>query len=164
LSQAVTVRVGQAWGRGDPPGMARAAAAAALLSLCAVVLATGLYVGAGPWIIALFVDPADPAAAEILALGARLLMLAALFQLVDAGQIMALGMLRGVQDTRVPMLYAMIGYWLLGVPAGYLLAFPLGLGPDGVWLGLCVGLAAVATALAGRFLRVLRNGRTPAPA
>jgi MATE family multidrug resistance protein len=157
FSQAVTVRVGQARGREDRPGLLRAAAAASILSLLAVILATALYFGAGPQIVSLFIDPADPAAPAILALGAHLLMLAALFQLVDAGQIMALGMLRGMQDTAVPMVYAMLGYWALGVPASYVLGFPLGLGPDGIWLGLCIGLAAVAVALALRFLWMVRQ-------
>ncbi|PWJ18326.1 MATE family efflux transporter [Jannaschia seohaensis] len=163
LSQTVTVRVGQAWGRSDRPGVIRAAVAATILSGAAVVMATALYFGAGSWIVSLFVAPEDPAAPQILALGAHLLMLAALFQLVDAGQIMALGMLRGLQDTRVPMIYAMVGYWLLGVPASYLLGFPLGLGPDGVWLGLCVGLAAVAGALALRFTRMVSVPEAPVP-
>ena len=163
LSQAVTVRVGRAWGGGDRAGVARAAAAGAALSLGAVVLATALYLGAGPWIVSAFVDPADPAAPEILRLGARLLVLAALFQLVDAGQAMALGMLRGLQDTRVPMIYAVLGYWAVGIPASYVLGFPLGLGPDGVWLGLTVGLAVVAVALAARFYR-MAAGRASVPA
>jgi MATE family multidrug resistance protein len=157
LANAVTVRVGQAWGRRDAEGVQRAAAAAALLSAIAVVLATGLYFGAGPMIVSLFVAPDDPQAPAILALGAHLLILAALFQSVDAGQVMALGMLRGLQDTRVPMLFAMVGYWLIGIPTSYVLGFPLGLGPDGIWLGLCVGLAAVAVALGLRFLGMVRR-------
>ena len=83
-------------------------------------------------------------------------MLAALFQLVDAGQVMALGFLRGVQDTRRPMIYAIVSYWVLGIPASYLLGFPLGLGPDGIWLGLVVGLAAATVALMTRFVRITR--------
>ncbi|TFL19620.1 MATE family efflux transporter [Jannaschia formosa] len=163
LSQTVTVRVGQAWGRADRPAVARAALAATILSGIAVLLATALYLGAGPWLVSLFVAPDDPAAPQILALGAHLLIVAALFQLVDAGQVMALGMLRGVQDTRMPMVYAMVGYWLLGIPTSYVLGFPLGLGPDGIWLGLCVGLAAVAVALALRFARMVARPGAAVP-
>ncbi|WGH78994.1 MATE family efflux transporter [Jannaschia ovalis] len=155
LSSAVTVRVGQFWGREDREGMLRAALAAAILSFGAVLLATWLYIGGGEAIIALFVDPTDPARPAILDLGARLLVLAALFQLVDAAQVMALGMLRGVQDTRRPMVYAFVAYWMLGLPASWILGIEMGFGPEGIWLGLCVGLAAAAITLSLRFLRLI---------
>ncbi|WP_299815166.1 MATE family efflux transporter [uncultured Jannaschia sp.] len=154
LSQAATVRVGRAWGQGDATGLRRAAQAALLLSGGAVLLAILLYFGAGRVLVDLFLDPADPDAAVIRTLGIRLLMLAALFQLVDAGQVMALGLLRGVQDTRRPMVYAIGAYWGLGIPASYLLGFPLGLGPEGIWLGLVVGLAAATVTLTARFVRL----------
>ncbi|MGB3408422.1 MAG: MATE family efflux transporter [Jannaschia sp.] len=154
LSAAATVRVGQAWGRRDRPALIRAAVAAAMLSFGAVLLATAVYLGLGRPIIAIFVDPTDPVAPEILELGVRLLVLAALFQLVDAAQVMALGSLRGVQDTRLPMVFAIVSYWALGIPASYCLGFVLGLGPDGIWLGLVVGLAAAALALTVRFVRL----------
>jgi len=78
---------------------------------------------------------------------------AALFQLVDAAQVMALGVLRGVQDTRVPMVIAGIAYWVIGVPVSYLLGVSFGLGGVGIWLGLAVGLAVAAVLLIWRFLR-----------
>ncbi|GIT90441.1 MATE family efflux transporter [Jannaschia pagri] len=159
LSQAATVRVGQGWGRSDKAGLLRAAIAATILSGIAVLGATILYLGAGAPIISLFLDPSDAEAPAILALGVHLLVLAALFQLVDAGQVMALGALRGVQDTRLPMVYAIVSYWALGIPASYVLGFPLGLGATGIWLGLCVGLAAAAVALAARFVGLV--GRMP---
>jgi len=80
-----------------------------------------------------------------------LLAAAALFQLVDAGQVMALGLLRGVQDTRVPMIMAAISYWGVGVPASYVLGFPLGLEGVGIWLGLAIGLACAAMVMLARF-------------
>ena len=79
--------------------------------------------------------------------------MAALFQLADAAQVMALGFLRGVQDTRVPMIIASVSYWLIGIPVSYLLAFRLGLGGVGLWLGLVVGLAVAAIFLMVRFWR-----------
>ena len=154
LSQAATVRVGRAWGQGDATGLRRASLAALLLSGGAVALAILLYLGAGGAMVDLFLDATDPNADVIRALGIRLLMLAALFQLVDAGQVMALGLLRGVQDTRRPMVYAIGAYWGLGIPASYLLGFALGYGPEGVWLGLVVGLAAATAMLMGRFVRL----------
>ena len=165
LSSAVTVRVGRYWGQGDATGMRRAAISASILSFIAVLLATWLYIGGGEAMIALFVAPDDPVRPAILALGAKLLILAALFQLVDAAQVMALGMLRGVQDTRRPMVYAIIAYWGLGMPASWVLGIELGLGPEGIWLGLCVGLGVAAITLSWRFLRLLAAAeRTPARA
>ncbi|MEM7490259.1 MAG: MATE family efflux transporter, partial [Pseudomonadota bacterium] len=115
------------------------------------------------WMIGAFVDADDPMAPEILALGVMLLAYAALFQTVDAGQVMALGYLRGLQDTRVPMIYAVVCYWVLGIPASYVLGFVLGWGAAGIWLGLTVGLAAVALALGLRFVRMARGlGAPPA--
>lgn len=160
LSSAATVRVGRAWGMGDGGALRRAAIAAGILSGIAVGLSLVLYLGFGEWIVSNFVDPTDPDAAAILTLGAHLLVLAALFQLVDAGQVMALGFLRGVQDTRRPMIYAIVSYWVLGIPASYVLGFPLGLGPDGIWLGLVVGLAAATLALMARFVRITRPDLT----
>ena len=100
-----------------------------------------------------FIDPMDPDRPAILAIGVTLLAVAALFQLVDFGQVMALGMLRGVQDTRVPMVMAIVSYWLVGLPVGYVLGFPLGLGGVGIWLGLTVGLAGACVSMQIRFWR-----------
>jgi MATE family multidrug resistance protein len=104
----------------------------------------------GP-ILSVFLDMSKPEAAKIVAYGTVLLALGALFQLTDAMQVMALGMLRGVQDTRVPMLLAACSYWLIGIPSSYVLAFPLGFGGTGLWLGLVIGLAFAASSLMWRF-------------
>jgi multidrug resistance protein, MATE family len=77
--------------------------------------------------------------------------LAALFLIMDAMQVIALGLLRGVQDTRVPMWLAAVSYWGIGIPCSYVLAFPLGLGGVGLWLGLVVGLLFAASLLMARF-------------
>jgi MATE family multidrug resistance protein len=102
-------------------------------------------------IIAVFLDMAKPESAGIVALGITLLALAALFQLADAMQVMALGLLRGVQDTKVPMVLAAVSYWGIGMPSSYVLAFVLGWGAVGIWLGLVVGLAVAASSLMWRF-------------
>jgi len=156
LSQAATVRIGHAWGARDMGALRRAALAASLLSGLAAVVAIVLYLGGKDVLVGLFVAADDPKAPAILELGARLLVLAALFQLVDAGQVMALGFLRGIQDTKRPMVYAIVSYWLLGIPASYALGILGPFGPDGVWMGLVVGLAAATLALLGRFLRLIR--------
>jgi oxygen-independent coproporphyrinogen-3 oxidase len=119
--------------------------------VAAAIIATFLAVPAP--LIRLFLDLSNPAAEAIVAYGSALLAVAALFQLADAAQVMALGLLRGVQDTRVPMVLASVSYWLIGIPASYALAFPLGLGGVGLWLGLVVGLAFAAVLLMVRFWR-----------
>ena len=70
----------------------------------------------------------------------------------------ARGLLRGVQDTRVPALLAGISYWAIGLPAGYLLAFPLGMGPAGLWAGLLIGLCVAAVLMLRRFYAGLARG------
>jgi MATE family multidrug resistance protein len=116
--------------------------------------------------IALFIDPNDVHHGEILAYGIALMGIAALFQVVDAIQIMALGLLRGVQDTKVPMIFAAISYWVLGMPASYYLGFTLGWGGPGIWMGLVVGLFVASILLMARFwLRSVHISRvTPTPA
>jgi MATE family multidrug resistance protein len=106
--------------------------------------------------VALFLDLEKPESAEILAYGTVLLVLAALFQLADGMQVIALGLLRGIQDTRVPMWLAAISYWLIGIPCSYVLAFPMGYGGVGLWLGLVIGLACAAASLLWRFWRLAR--------
>ena len=147
LSNAATVRAGQAAGRGDGQGLRDGARVVLALSGAVALGTSALFLGLPDPLIGLFLDPADPARAAVIATGRGLLAAAALFQLVDAAQVMSLGLLRGVQDTRVPMLIAGLSYWVVGVPASYGLGFTLGLGGPGIWLGLAIGLA-----LAGVFM------------
>lgn len=153
LSNAATVRVGRAYGAGDAQGLRLAALAAMALSLAMVIATAAVFVTTPGPIVGLFLDRSNPDAAAIIAIGSGLLFMSALFQLFDAMQCLALGLLRGVQDTRVPMWLAGISYWVIGIPASYLLAFTLDLGPKGLWLGLVIGLAAAGFLLMGRFWR-----------
>jgi MATE family multidrug resistance protein len=100
-----------------------------------------------------FIDVDSPANAEVVALATGFLAVAALFQIVDGAQAVAAGMLRGLQDTTVPMIYAAFGYWGIGLPLGIALAFHFGFEGVGVWIGLCAGLAVVAVLLLARWLR-----------
>ncbi|TMV82535.1 MATE family efflux transporter, partial [Thioclava sp. BHET1] len=144
LSQAATVRAGRAHGRGDGAALRMGALAAICLSMVFALVTVSLFLGIPHQLIGLYIRPGDPLTGQILAFGTRLLAVAALFQFADATQVMALGLLRGVQDTRVPMIMAAISYWIIGIPTSYLLAFPLGFGGVGLWLGLVVGLVAAA--------------------
>jgi len=153
LSNAVTIRAGHAHGRGDAAHLRIVALTGIGLSLGFALLAiTVMLTLPGP-IIGLFLDERQTDVAPILAFGTALLAVAALFQLFDAAQVMALGLLRAVQDTRAPMWIAAISYWLIGIPASYGLAFGLGMGGIGLWLGLVVGLLVAALLLMLRFWR-----------
>jgi MATE family multidrug resistance protein len=102
-------------------------------------------------LLGLFLDPGDPARPQIIAIGVGLLVLAAIFQLMDGAQVMAIGLLRGLQDTRMPMVFAALGYWGVGIPASYALGFFFGWGAMGIWAGLVIGLAVAASLLMWRF-------------
>jgi MATE family multidrug resistance protein len=153
LSQATTVRVGKAWGAQDRATLRTASIAGLLLSLVAAIFIAAAFILFPAPLIGAFVDPGEPQRAEILATGTGLLAVAALFQLVDSGQVMALGMLRGVQDTRVPMIMAVVSYWFVGLPVCYLLGFVFDMQGVGIWLGLTVGLACACALMQMRFWR-----------
>ncbi|SHK99265.1 multidrug resistance protein, MATE family [Roseovarius marisflavi] len=149
LSNVATVRAGQAYGRGD--GVALRDSAKVVLGMAGAVAVTTMvmFLVVPDLLIGVFLDPDDPDRAAVMAAGRQLLAAAALFQLVDAAQVSALGLLRGVQDTRVPMVIAALSYWAVGVPVSYVLGFVFGFGGPGIWLGLAAGLA-----LAGVFMLV----------
>ncbi|MGL5361497.1 MAG: MATE family efflux transporter, partial [Bosea sp. (in: a-proteobacteria)] len=156
LSSAATIRIARLNGQGDRAGLRHAAAVALVISLGVAVASVILFLAVPRPIVALFLDLSKPESAAILAYGVVLLAVAALFQLADAMQVMALGLLRGVQDTRVPMVLAAVSYWVIGIPCGYVLAFPLGLGGVGLWLGLVAGLVCASVSLMWRFWRLVR--------
>lgn len=151
VAQAATIRVGLAYGAGSGQGVARAGWTSIAIGTGFMVLTCALFILAPGPLVALFLDPADPANAAALALAASYLAVAGLFQVVDGGQVVAAGALRGLSDTAMPMLIAVVGYWLVGLPVSYLLGIVLGFGGVGVWLGLAAGLAFVAMVLIARF-------------
>ena len=158
LSNAATVRAGRALGRGDALGLWRGAVVVTALSLGFALTTVGLLLAVPEALVGVFMAPDDPERAAVIALGAAMLAVAALFQLFDAAQVVVLGLLRGVQDTRVPMLLATVSYWLVGIPLSWALAFPLGWGPQGIWLGMAIGLAVAALTMSARFWRRLPRG------
>jgi MATE family multidrug resistance protein len=156
LSNAATVRAGRAHALGDAEGLGRGALVAVAVSFLIVLAVIAVFLTLPHLLIGAFLSADDPLRPEIIAAGTALLAVAALFQLADAGQVMGLGLLRGLQDTRRPLLIAVVGYWLIGAPASYVLGFWAGLGGVGIWLGLVIGLSVVAAALGWRFLARLR--------
>ena len=151
LSNATTVRTALASGAGDAVAVRRGGRVAIGLSMMFAVIVVILFLTFPEAIISVFLDRAKPEAAQILAFGTSLLAVAALFQVADSLQVMALGLLRGVKDTRVPMLIAALSYWGIGIPASYMLAFKAGYGGVGLWLGLVIGLSVAAGLLMTRF-------------
>ncbi len=151
LSNAATVRAGNAMGRKDAAHMARGAWVAIVASLLIAFVAVAIFLLFPEHLLGAFIDPAEPQRDTIIATGVTLLYVAALFQVTDGAQVMALGLLRGVQDTRGPMVIAAISYWGIGVPSAYVLGFTFGLGGEGVWLGLVCGLTAAGILLMYRF-------------
>jgi MATE family multidrug resistance protein len=151
LANVATIRAGNAMGRLDDAGMRRGGVVVTAISVLFAGVVMGVFLAMPEPLISTFLDRAEPARDQIIAIGALLLAMAALFQLADAAQVVALGLLRGVHDARVPMIFASVSYWLVGLPAGYLLAFPLGMGAAGIWLGLVAGLTLAAVLMSHRF-------------
>jgi MATE family multidrug resistance protein len=155
ISNVATIRAGNAFGRGDREHLAKGAYVVFAMSLVAALLAVvGFLLWPEPLVLA-FMQPSEPARDQILVIGVGLLAMAALFQLVDGAQVIALGLLRGVQDTKVPMYMAAFSYWGIGMPCSYIFGFVLGYEGIGVWMGLVVGLASAAILLSVRFWSVI---------
>jgi MATE family multidrug resistance protein len=158
LSQATTVRVGYAYGARSPDAIARSGWTSIGLTAIFMSATCLIFLLFPHQIVALFLDATAPQNQAALGLAATYLGIAALFQLFDGGQVIAAAALRGLSDTRVPMLVALGGYWLCGFPIAYLAGFTFGLRGLGVWLGLASGLAVVALVLTVRFAMRERLG------
>jgi MATE family multidrug resistance protein len=154
LGQAATVRVGLALGRRDVAGITRAGWTAWVMGVGFMgAMALGMWLFPRP-LVTLFLDDAPRNAAVIL-LAISFLKVAAAFQLVDGAQVIGAGMLRGLHDTRWPLIFALVGYWGVGLGIGAWLAFGADWKGVGIWIGLASGLAAVAVLMLARW--VLRD-------
>ncbi|WP_420137202.1 MATE family efflux transporter [Sphingomonas sp.] len=153
LAQAATVRVGLAFGRQDRDGIGRAGWTALILGVAFMAFtATMLWTVPRP-IVTLFLDMRDPGNQPVLALAIAFLGVAAVFQIVDGAQAVGAGMLRGLHDTKIPMLYAAFGYWIVGLGIAVGLGFGLHWNGVGIWIGLASGLAVVAVLMMIRWVR-----------
>lgn len=160
ISSAAAVRVGHAIGRKDPRG-------AAVSGWAAVVLGA-LFMGSAGLALALLprtIVRVFTADAAVIAAGAVLLQIAALFQLFDGFQIVTTGALRGLGDTHTPMLAHFAGYWVIGLPISYALCFQKGWGAPGIWVGLSTALILIGASLLlvwhARIARVQEEQKTP---
>ena len=163
ISMAATVRVGHAVGRRDANGTRRAGFAAIGLGasfMAAMVLVIVAFRHVIP-LLFLGAPAGDAASAATVALAATLLAFGATFFVVDGVQTIAAGALRGLNDTRVPLLFAAASFWAVGFATSYTLAFPGGLKAIGIWIGFTVGLGVYATLLVWRFDALTRRGTLP---
>jgi MATE family multidrug resistance protein len=147
IGQAATIRVGYFYGARDPQAQGRAGWVALGIGLGIASISASAMVLFPRAILSAYVDVDAPERAAMVALAMRYLIVAAAFQLVDATQAIIAGALRGLQDTRVPMLIAMLGYWLPGFGTSLALGFGTPLRGFGIWIGLATGLAVVSALL-----------------
>ena len=158
LGQAATVRVGLWHGRRDAEGVARAGWVALGLGIGAAMINSGAMALFPRKLVGLFINVTEPADARVFALATSYLLVAAIFQLVDGAQAVGAGVLRGLQDTRWPMLFAGFGYWIVGIGIAVWLGFWTPLEGVGIWVGLAAGLAVVAVLMVARWLLRARIG------
>ncbi len=159
IAMATTVRVGQAAGAGDRVGAARAGWAGVALGAAAMLIPALLFWLRPEWVVWVYTGSANggDAGVEVARAAAALLGVAAVFQLFDGVQVTAAGALRGLKDTRTPMVIGAVAYWGIGLTAAWGLGIAGGLGAEGVWWGLVLGLAVAAVGLTAWFRRRVRS-------
>lgn len=158
IGQAATVRVGRAFGAGDRDGVARAGAVAIALAL-GFMAATALVMLLAPQVLVRpFLDAGNPGAAAVAELAMTFLLWAAVFQIADGGQVIGSCILRGLGDARVPMIFAGLGYWAIGLPLAAGLGFLTPLAGAGIWVGLAIALGIVAVLMLRRWFGRERLG------
>lgn len=152
VASAAAVRVGHAVGRGDATGAARSGWTALLLGASFMVCAGLIFVLFPTALMRIFTNES-----MVISIGISLLFAAALFQLFDGLQVVATGAMRGIGDTRTPMICNLVGHWLVGLPISYVLCFIAGWGVTGLWTGLSIGLIAVGAVLLGIWSRRIHS-------
>ena len=164
LAQAATVRVGIGYGKRDIAWIHRAGWSSFILGTgFMTVMAAILWIFPGP-LVGLFIEATTPQNAEVVHLAISFLAIAALFQIFDGAQVVGAGMLRGLHDTKVPMIFALFGYWVVGIGVGVGLAFWRDWQGVGIWAGLACGLGIVAVLMLMRWQMRERIGLLPTPA
>jgi MATE family multidrug resistance protein len=153
IGMALTVRIGNALGRGDPAAARLVGLIGFAMVLCTQVTSAALMLLFPEVVAALYTD--DPLVRDTVV---SLLFLAAIFQLPDGLQAAGAGALRGLKDSRIPMLFTILAYWLVGLPLGYLLGLEMGYGAEGMWGGLIAGLTVAASLMISRFFRLSLSG------
>ncbi|SDR32474.1 MATE family efflux transporter [Pseudovibrio sp. Tun.PSC04-5.I4] len=151
FANAAVVRVGMALGRNEVDGITRAAWVAIIWAIIIGILGAILFLAIPEVLLGFYLDSSNPDALEVIRIGVPLVLIAAIYMVVDGIQVVAGGVLRGLSDTRVPMVIAIVGYWVIGVPLSYVMAFVFDWGPAGIWVGLASGLFVTGILLLIRF-------------
>ncbi len=152
ISAAAGIRSGNNFGAGNWADLRRSAIASYHMVLVMMGIAAVIFMAGSRFLPSLYIS--DPAVIHI---ASGLLLIAAFFQLFDGTQVVGLGVLRGLGDVKVPTVITMIAYWVIGLPVGYVLGFPLGLGIQGIWWGLLLGLLVASALLFFRFQNITRE-------
>jgi MATE family multidrug resistance protein len=146
LATAGMIRVSNQIGKGNMKGMREAGMVVFGMVTIFMIASAAIFFSLRFFLPTLYID--DP---EVVALSASLLIIAGLFQLSDGVQAAGLGVLRGLEDVKVPTIVTLLAYWVLGLPLGYFLAFHMEMGAQGIWYGLLIGLTITAGLLFYRF-------------
>jgi MATE family multidrug resistance protein len=162
ISMAATVRVGQAVGRRNARATRRAGFAAIMLGAIFMAAMTIIIMLTRDYIPLAFLGSETANAHATLELAAMLLVIGSTFFVADGVQSIGAGALRGLNDTRVPLLFSAICFWVIGFSASYRLGFPMGLGAVGIWIGLSISVAVYAVLLVWRFHILTKRGYLPA--
>jgi MATE family multidrug resistance protein len=155
VGDAASVLVGRAVGRGDPAGASGAARAAFACGVTFMAVAGAIFLSLPEQLASLYSRDI-----EVISVAAMLIPIAGVFQVFDGTQVVAGGVLRGLGDTRAPMIANLIGYWLIAIPVSIYLGFGADLGPAGLWWGLVLGLGLVGSSLLLRVRSRLRRRQT----
>lgn len=152
VSAAGSIMTGNAYGRHNQKDIYESGKANLMIILFFMLFTAAVFILFRWQLPLIFTDDMD-----VISLSASLLFMAALFQLSDGAQCVALGILRGINDTRVPTVVTLISYWVIGLPIAYILAFHYNFGAVGIWTGLSIGLTFSALALNWRFFHLLKK-------
>jgi multidrug resistance protein, MATE family len=152
LAAAATVRVGYFYGSNEPKNVTGAAWSLLGMGLALMAVFALIFIFARTILPQFYVN--DP---EVVSIASSLLIIAGLFQLSDGAQVICNGALRGLQDVQIPSIFIFLSYWVIGLPLGYWLAFVLGHGANGIWIGLLVGLTLTALAMVWRLRLLLQK-------
>lgn len=156
ISAAGSIRVGDYYGKEDRKGVYMAGTGALILISVFMVFTCALFILFNKELSAIFIDPSEQ---EVLKIAVGLLVIAGFFQMSDGIQGVALGILRGVTDVKIPTVFTLFSYWVVGLPTAYYLAFHTALGPKGIWWGLTAGLTCSAILLTSRFYYLQKGMR-----
>ncbi|MEL7463420.1 MAG: MATE family efflux transporter [Pseudomonadota bacterium] len=157
LAEGAMVRVAHGVGRGDAPGARQAGFVGLALGAGLLILLVVFPLTLAEEITAMFVSADDPGHGEVLTLVTSIMTVAAIFQVFDGAQVIMARSLRGLKDGYYPLWLGAFGYWVMGIGGGYVLAFPVGWGGEGLWIGLAMGLIVTAILLTARFALLSRR-------